>query len=87
MGPLRTATGFGDAGSRLSQALRDAGIDVRTRDVDIPPRFLDHGSVAGVRAEIGLTVPEIASLVVEWLAKLYGGLPTTVPAGDHRTSG
>jgi len=40
----------GGAGSRLSQALRDA------------------------------------SLVVEWLAKLYGGLPTTVPAGEHRTS-
>src|SRR5262249_41399031 len=84
---LEDGNRVGGAGSRLSQALRDAGIDVPARDIGIPPRFLDHGTVAEVRAEIGLTVPEITSLVVEWLAKLYGGLPTTVPVEDHRTGG
>src|SRR5262249_17080185 len=77
---LEDGNRVGGVGSRLSQALRDAGLDLPTRDIGIPPRFLDHGTVAEVRAETGLTVPEIASLVVEWLAKLYRGLPTTVPA-------
>ncbi len=70
-------------GSRVSQALRDAGIDVPARDIGIPARFLDHGTVAEVRAEIGLTAQDIARTVVEWMAKLYGGLPAAVPAPDR----
>jgi 1-deoxy-D-xylulose-5-phosphate synthase len=69
----------GGVGSRLSQAMRDAGIDVPAREVGIPPRFLDHGTVAEVRAEIGLTAQDIARTVVEWVAKLDAGLPATLP--------
>ena len=79
---LEDGNRVGGVGSRLSQALRDAGIDVPTRDIGIPPRFLDHGTVAEVRAEIGLAVPDMAGAVVEWMAKLYGGLPAAVPARE-----
>jgi 1-deoxy-D-xylulose-5-phosphate synthase len=77
---LEDGNRVGGVGSRLSQALRDAGIDVPARDIGIPPAFLDHGTVAEVRAEIGLTARDMAGMVVEWMAKLYGGLPTAVPA-------
>ena len=56
----------GGVGSRISQALRDAGCDVATREIGIPVRFLAHGKVAGVRASVGLTVPDIGRRVVEW---------------------
>jgi 1-deoxy-D-xylulose-5-phosphate synthase len=79
---LEDGSRVGGVGSRLSQALRDAGIDVPARDIGIPPRFLEHGTVAEVRAEIGLTAQDVARSVVEWMAKLYGGLPTAVPAPD-----
>jgi 1-deoxy-D-xylulose-5-phosphate synthase len=55
----------GGVGTRVSQALRDAGVDVPSRDIGIPPRFLDHGSRAEVHAEIGLTAQEVARKVVE----------------------
>jgi len=59
----------GGAGSRVSQALRDAGVDVPTRDVGIPPRFLDHGSIAQVKVEIGLTAQDVARTVVETVSR------------------
>ncbi len=80
---LEDGNRVGGVGSRVSQALRDAGIDVPARDIGIPARFLDHGTVAEVRAEIGLTAQDIARTVVEWMAKLYGGLPAAVPAPDR----
>ncbi len=43
----------GGVGSVLSQALRDADVDVPARDVGIPQRFLDHGTprpAAGARS-------------------------------------
>ena len=60
----------GGVGSRLSQALRDAGVDVPARDVGIPPQFLAHGSVAQVKADIGLTAQDVARRVVEWVSGL-----------------
>jgi 1-deoxy-D-xylulose-5-phosphate synthase len=60
----------GGVGSTLSQALRDADVDVPTRDIGIPQRFLDHGTIAQVRAEIGLTAQEVARRVVETVARL-----------------
>jgi 1-deoxy-D-xylulose-5-phosphate synthase len=60
----------GGVGSRLSQALRDAGIDVPTRDVGIPQRFLPHGAVPKVQAGIGLTAQDVARRVVEWVSGL-----------------
>ncbi len=71
----------GGVGSRLSQALRDADVDVPARDIGIPPRFLDHGSRAEVHAEIGLTAQEVARTVVESVARLEADLD----AADQET--
>jgi 1-deoxy-D-xylulose-5-phosphate synthase len=60
----------GGVGSVVSQALRDHDVDVPSRDIGIPARFLDHGSRAEVLAEIGLTAQEIARKVVESVARL-----------------
>jgi len=62
----------GGVGSMVSQALRDAGIDVPARDLGIPQRFLDHASRAQVLAEIGLTAQEVARTLVETMARLDG---------------
>jgi 1-deoxy-D-xylulose-5-phosphate synthase len=62
----------GGVGSAVSQALRDAGVDVPLRDFGIPPRFLDHASRGEVMAEIGLTAPDIARQVTGLVSKLDG---------------
>ncbi|MFI6088770.1 1-deoxy-D-xylulose-5-phosphate synthase [Streptomyces sp. NPDC051218] len=62
----------GGVGSAVSQALRDAGVDVPLRDFGIPPRFLDHASRKEIMAEIGLTAPDIARQVTGLVAKLDG---------------
>ena len=62
----------GGVGSAVSQALRDADVDVPTRDLGIPQRFLDHASRAQVLAEIGLTAQDVARRVVETMARLDG---------------
>jgi 1-deoxy-D-xylulose-5-phosphate synthase len=60
----------GGIGSRISQTLRTAGADIPTREIGIPVRFLEHGSVADVRAAAGLTVQDIGRQIVEWAAKV-----------------
>ena len=60
----------GGIGARVSQTLRAAGCDVPTREIGIPVRFLEHGSVAGVRAAVGLTAQDIGRRIVEWSAML-----------------
>ena len=67
----------GGIGSLVSQALRDAGVDVPARDVGIPQRFLDHGSISQVKAEIGLTAQEVARQVVETVSRLAPVLDDT----------
>ena len=62
----------GGVGSRVAQALRSAGVDVPTREIGVPVRFLDHGSVADVRARIGISAQDIARQVVEWAAGVIG---------------
>jgi 1-deoxy-D-xylulose-5-phosphate synthase len=69
----------GGIGSMVSQALRDADVDVPTRDLGIPQRFLDHASRAQVLSEIGLTAQDVARRVVETMARLDG---TELPSGD-----
>ncbi|MCX4514953.1 1-deoxy-D-xylulose-5-phosphate synthase [Streptomyces sp. NBC_01619] len=64
----------GGVGAAVSQALRDAGVDLPLRDFGIPPRFLDHASRKEVMAEIGLTAPDIARQVTGLVAKLGGRL-------------
>jgi 1-deoxy-D-xylulose-5-phosphate synthase len=58
----------GGVGSRVSQAVRDTLPGVPTREIGIPIRFLEHGSVAHVRALAGLSVPDIGRRIVEWCA-------------------
>jgi 1-deoxy-D-xylulose-5-phosphate synthase len=60
----------GGVGARVSQALRDADVDVPARDLGIAPRFFEHGSRAEVLAEAGLTAQEVAREVVEALSRL-----------------
>ncbi len=77
----------GGVGSAISQALRDAGVDVPLRDFGIPPRFLDHASRKEVMAEIGLTAPDIARQVTGLVSKLDGrydspSAKTVQPARD-----
>jgi 1-deoxy-D-xylulose-5-phosphate synthase len=68
----------GGIGSSVSQALRDADVDIPARDLGIPQRFLDHGSRAEVLTEIGLTAQEVARRVVETVARLDGDDDGTV---------
>ena len=81
----------GGVGSRLSQVLRDADIDVPVRDLGIPQRFLDHASRAQLLAEIGLTAQEVARKVVETVARLDGRAEEAAAGGgtpavaDHET--
>src|SRR4051794_7269094 len=65
----------GGIGSRISQKLRNDGHDVPTREIGVPVRFLEHGSVADVRAAAGLTVQDIGRRIVEWAAEV-------APAGE-----
>jgi 1-deoxy-D-xylulose-5-phosphate synthase len=60
------------AGSRITQRLRDAGLLTPTRELGVPVKFLDHGKVADVRAQIGLTPQGIARRVVEFTAHVLG---------------
>jgi 1-deoxy-D-xylulose-5-phosphate synthase len=60
----------GGIGSRVSQTIRAAGLDVPTREIGLPVRFLEHGSVADVRATAGLTVQDVGRRIVEWTALL-----------------
>ncbi|MFC7218378.1 1-deoxy-D-xylulose-5-phosphate synthase [Streptomyces polyrhachis] len=60
----------GGVGSAVSQALRDAGVDLPLRDFGIPERFLDHASRKEVLAEIGLTAPDIARQITGLVARI-----------------
>jgi 1-deoxy-D-xylulose-5-phosphate synthase len=77
----------GGVGSRLSQTLRAAGRDLPTREIGIPVRFLEHGSVADVRTSVGFTVQGIGRQIVEWAATASAGGSdgdtTDVPAEDR----
>ena len=57
-------------GAAVSQALRDADVDVPARDIGIPRRFLDHASRAELLSEIGLTAQEIGRRVIEMMARI-----------------
>ncbi|MCW2500269.1 MAG: 1-deoxy-D-xylulose-5-phosphate synthase [Frankiales bacterium] len=60
----------GGVGATVSQALRDADVDVPARDLGITQQFLEHGSRAEVLADVGLTAQEVARKVVEAVARL-----------------
>ncbi|MET8796571.1 1-deoxy-D-xylulose-5-phosphate synthase [Nocardia sp. NPDC004568] len=57
----------GGIGAAVSARLRAAGLDVPARDIGIPQEFLEPGSIAQVRQELGLTAPDITRRVTGWL--------------------
>jgi len=67
--------------------LREAGIDVPTRELGIPPKFLAHGKVADVRAQVGLTVQDIGRRIVEWSALVQRGSERGSDVSAARHSG
>jgi 1-deoxy-D-xylulose-5-phosphate synthase len=79
----------GGVGGRLSQALRAAGVDVPTRDLGVPARFLPHGKVDQLRAELGLTAQDVARQVVGWVAAIDPDRPaaTSGPPTDRSPAG
>jgi 1-deoxy-D-xylulose-5-phosphate synthase len=64
----------GGVGTRIAQSLRDAAVSVASLEFGVPVRFLEHGSVAQVRAAAGLSVPDIGRRIVEWCALSAPGL-------------
>jgi 1-deoxy-D-xylulose-5-phosphate synthase len=75
----------GGVGAAVSQALRDADIDVPLRNFGIPAQFLAHAKRGEVLADLGLTPAEIAGRIGAMLVRT-GGAPTAAAAGDatHR---
>jgi 1-deoxy-D-xylulose-5-phosphate synthase len=73
----------GGAGSRISQAIRAAGVNVAGREVGIPTEFLEHGKITDVRAKTGLTAADIGRRIVEWSALVqHGGRNSTQSVED-----
>ncbi|MCZ4101388.1 1-deoxy-D-xylulose-5-phosphate synthase [Streptomyces sp. SID13666] len=72
----------GGVGSAISQALRDADVDVPLRDFGIPAEFLDHASRKEVMAEIGLTAPDIARQVTGLVATIDGRYGESVGSAE-----
>jgi 1-deoxy-D-xylulose-5-phosphate synthase len=60
----------GGVGAAVSARLRAAGVDVPIRNLGVPQQFLDHASRDQVLTELGLTAPDIARRVTDWLAAL-----------------
>ncbi|WP_026003481.1 transketolase C-terminal domain-containing protein, partial [Rhodococcus sp. R1101] len=60
----------GGVGSAVSAALRRNDVDVPTRDVGVPQKFLDHASRNEIHAELGLTAQDVARQVTGWVAGL-----------------
>ncbi|MDF9816242.1 1-deoxy-D-xylulose-5-phosphate synthase [Streptomyces sp. SPB162] len=72
----------GGVGSAISQALRDADVDMPLRDFGIPSEFLDHASRKEVMAEIGLTAPDIARQVTGLVATIDGRFGERVDSAE-----
>ncbi|WP_182347643.1 1-deoxy-D-xylulose-5-phosphate synthase [Tomitella gaofuii] len=73
----------GGIGSGVSAAMRAAGVDVPSRSIGVPQRFLDHASRGEVLADLGLTPEAVAREVTEWVAHLgLGGSPAAALPTD-----
>lgn len=55
----------GGVGTRIRQALRDAGVDTAVSELGTPDEFPEHASRGELLAEAGLTAAQIASDVAE----------------------
>jgi 1-deoxy-D-xylulose-5-phosphate synthase len=74
----------GGVGASVAQALRDADIDVPTRELGIPQEFLAHAARGEILDDIGLTGPGIAAQTAGF-AKTVGllGLGTDQASAVH----
>lgn len=55
----------GGIGTRIRQALRDAGVDTAVSELGMPDEFLGHASRSELLSEAGLTADQIASDVAD----------------------
>jgi 1-deoxy-D-xylulose-5-phosphate synthase len=58
----------GGVGAALSQALRDANVDVPLRNFGTPLAFLDHAKRGSILTDLGLTGQAITRSITEWMA-------------------
>ena len=58
----------GGVGSAVSQALRDANVDVPVRNIGIPDEFLVHGKRDDLLKALGITPQDISRQIVEAVA-------------------
>lgn len=58
----------GGVGSAVAAALSAADLDVPTRELGVPQRFLDHASRGQIHQELGLTAQDVARRITGWVA-------------------
>ena len=58
----------GGVGAAVSQALRDANVEVLVRNIGFPDEFLEHGKRADLLKQFGLTSQDISRTIVETVA-------------------
>ncbi len=63
----------GGVGAALSQALRDANVDVPLRNFGTPLAFLDHANRGSILTDLGLTGQAITRSITEWMASSEHG--------------
>ena len=73
----------GGVGSAVAQALRDAEIDVPTRELGIPQEFLAHAARGEILDQIGLTGPGIAAQTAGFAKAVGLGTGTDGPSAVH----
>ncbi len=64
----------GGFGSGVLEMLSEAGLSVPVKRIGVPDVFVEHGSQAELRAELGLDAPGIAQTVKRWMAQFGRGI-------------
>ncbi|MFC1433881.1 1-deoxy-D-xylulose-5-phosphate synthase [Streptacidiphilus sp. N1-3] len=77
----------GGVGTAVAMALRDAEIDVPTRELGIPQEFLAHASRGEILDQIGLTGPGIAAQTAGFAKAIGLGRQQTVRVPSSITGG
>nr|WP_233613513.1 1-deoxy-D-xylulose-5-phosphate synthase [Leucobacter edaphi] len=70
----------GGVGTRIRQALRDAGVDTAVSELGTPDEFPEHASRSQLLADAGLTAEQIAADVAEQVQGTR--IPIARPAGE-----
>jgi len=74
----------GGVGDALAQALRDADVPTKVRDLAVPRDWHPHGSRAEILADLGLTAQDVARDVVEAISRLEPQAAVVPPARAAR---